>query len=367
MTAPPSKDPLQRIRRELERQAVRVRNGIKYVAGTDWTPPQPTPRDPLWRQGNATLWRYRGGTVRFSTPVLMMIGLVSRSSVFDLHEKASMVQALQKAGLDVYVLDWGVPDAGDADNTLETYLCRYLTRALRAMLRASQATEANLIGYCMGGAMALQALASMPDLPVRGLITMATPVDFDKLPAHFRALRDPEQEFESFIDSETGCIPPDLVNTYFRVRKPTADLVQYANLLENLWNDAYVGSHQAIARWTADHVPLPGALARQVVNDWLRPNGFVTGTLQLDGKAADMKAIRCPVLNIITLHDEVVVPAASRGLGNLIGSTDYELLELESGHIGLVIGKSAHKVSYPTIASWLQSHSERKEVSGACS
>lgn len=353
-------DPLERIRREVERNATRASNGIRYLAGSDWTPPQPTPRYLVWRQGGATLWRYRSDQVTTAPPVLMMIGLVSRSSIFDLHEKASLVAALRAEGFDVYVLDWGVADAGDAGNTLETYLCRYLPRALRALLRESSAGEVSLVGYCMGGDLALVATAGMPELPIRNLVVMATPLDFTALPAQYNALRDPGQDVAAFIDPESGCIPPDLVAASFQVRKPTADIAQYANLLENLWNDAYVESHQAIARWTADHVPIPGAVARQVVDSWVRPNGFMNGTLRLDGAAADLAAIRCPVLGILTLHDEVVPPAAARPLPELVGSSDVELLELEAGHIGLVIGRSAHKVTFPKLAGWLHEHSDRK-------
>ena len=359
---PPSpREPLDRVRVELERNAVRVRNGIKYFTGADWMTPQPTPRDMVWQQGNATLWRYRSDRVSVSPPVLMFIGLVSRSSIFDLHEKASFVATLRDAGFDVYILDWGVPDAGDAGNTLETYVGRYLPRAVRAVLRASAAAEVSVVGYCMGADMALLGTAAMPDLPVRNLVVMAAPIDFTKLPPQFEALRDPRQDFEAFIDPATGCIPPELVATSFRIRKPTASAVQLANLLENLWNDAYVGSHQAIARWTADHIPLPGGVARQVINQWLRQNAFLEETLRFDGQPVTLRSIRCPMLSILTRYDEIVPPAAARPLGDLVGSVEFEQLELDAGHIGLLIGRSAHTGSFPKLVEWLHAHSEPKE------
>src|SRR4051812_36550648 len=86
MTPPSLSDPLDRVRREVERSAIRARNGIKYLAGNDWTTPQPTPKDTVWRQGDVQLWRYRSDQVTVGPPVLMFIGLVSRSSIFDLHE-----------------------------------------------------------------------------------------------------------------------------------------------------------------------------------------------------------------------------------------------------------------------------------------
>lgn len=358
---PPLREPLDRVRTEVERNAIRVRNGIKYFAGTEWTTPQPTPRDQVWKQGSATLWRYRSDHVTVSPPVLLFIGLVSRSSIFDLHEKVSLVAALRDAGMDVYVLDWGVPGVGDADNTLETYVGRYLPRAVRAMLRTSGATEVSVVGYCMGGAMALLGTAGVPGLPVRNLIVMATPVDFTEMPVQYDALRDPKQDFEAFVDPETGCIPPELVAASFRIRKPTADAVQLANLLENLWNDAYVGGHQAISRWTADHIPLPRGVARQVITGWMRRNAFVEGALMLDGRPVSLRSIRCPVLSILTLFDEVVPPAASRPIGDLVGSEEFELHEIDAGHIGLLIGRSANKGTYPKIIEWLHEHRDRKE------
>jgi polyhydroxyalkanoate synthase len=214
----------------------------------------------------------------------------------------------------------------------------------------------------MGGAMALTALAGQPDLPVRNLVTMAAPVDFDHMPVQFEVLRDPSQGLDAFIDPETGCVPASVIGAMFSVRKPTADVVQYANLVENLWNDAYVESHQAIARWTSAHVPLPGAAARQVVQSWLRGNAFVEGTLRLDGKAADLRSITCPVLSVLTKRDEIIPPDAARPIADLLGSKDLEVLEIDAGHIGLVIGRAAHKVTFPKIFEWLLLHSESQEA-----
>ena len=49
------------------------------------------------------------------------------------------------------MLDWGVPDELDADNTLETYVDEYLPRALEAVRRESGCDEVTLAGYCLGG------------------------------------------------------------------------------------------------------------------------------------------------------------------------------------------------------------------------
>lgn len=362
MTAPAAGGPIDRVVREVERNAVRAKNGLKYLSGADWTPPAPSARDAVWNQGPATLWRYRSDRVTVAPPVLMFIGLVSTSAIFDLHKKTSLVADLRDNGFDVYVLDWGSPGPGDGANTLETYLCKYLPRALKAVLLASNASEVSIVGYCMGGAMAISAMAAQPDLPIRNLVTMATPVDFDHVGVRFEALHDPDQDVQAFVDPDTQCVPGNVVGSLFTIRKPTATAVQYANLVENLWNDVYVESHQAISRWTATHVPLPGGVAMQVVDMWLRGNAFVAGTLRLNGRVADLGKVTCPVLSVLTLSDEIIPPASARPIVDVLNSRDHEVLEIEAGHIGLLIGRSAKKISFPGIIGWLLRHSDSEEA-----
>ena len=250
-------DVVESVRREVERTALRARNGLKYLSGAEWAPRAPTPSDVVWREGKAELRRYRGAHApRIGPPVLAFLGLVSNASVFDLVEGNSFVRRLLDAGFDPFVLDWGAPDEVDAHNTVETYVDGQLPRAIAALLRETGADEVSLIGYCMGGDLALLALAGRPDLPVRCLVTMATPVDFRHMGPLVDALRDGRLEPESFLD-ETGNVPDNLVGRFFKVRRPTADAVQYANLWQHLWSDDYLEGHQAMGATCASRSPCP--------------------------------------------------------------------------------------------------------------
>ncbi len=156
-------DILSGVRREVERNAIRARNGIKYVAGAEWAPIGPTPSDTVWHEGKVHLRRYRRETpARLHPPVLLFLGLVSRSYIFDLWQGNSYVQRLMDAGFDAFVLDWDVPDAQDAANTMETYVEGFLPRAIRAVMKETGADGVNLMGYCMGGNLALLGLAAQP-------------------------------------------------------------------------------------------------------------------------------------------------------------------------------------------------------------
>lgn len=350
-------DILGGVRREVERNAVRARNGIKYAAGSEWAPRAPTPSDVIWELDRVHVRRYRRSDVApYAQPVLVFVGLVSRSYVFDLWRTNSFVRRLMDAGFDTYVLDWGEPDAADARNTIDTYIQRYLPRAIEAVLAESGADETNIVGYCMGGDLALLALADDDTLPVSALVTMATPADFSKLPPLVLDIT-ANLDVDSVLD-EAGLVPASVVDSLFRIRRPTSDLVQYANLWQNLWNDEFLEAYQAMGRWLREQVPVAGAAFRQAADDWVIGNGFMNGTLRVGGKLADFASLRLPVLSLIATGDDIVPEPAAAAIEELLPNADLKIVRIEAGHVGLTVGRIAAKIAMPEITNWLAAQSE---------
>jgi polyhydroxyalkanoate synthase len=351
-------DVLSGVRREIERNAFRARNGLKYATGAEWAPLSPTASETVWQQGKAQLRRYhRDGPARIGPPVVAFLGLVSRAWVFDLWKGNSFVQRMMDAGFETFVLDWGEPDEADAGNTMETYVEGYLPRAIDAVLRETGADDVNVVGYCMGGDLALLGLAGEPDLPVRNLVTMATPVDFRHMGPLVKALREGSVKVDALLD-DTGNVPGDMVHQMFKVGKPTADLVNYANLLQHLWSDDYMQGYQAMGRWLRDQVPIPGAAARQVVDSWLRANAFMNDSLTLGGRSVSLGDITVPTLAVIATRDDIVYEPAATPIVDLLTGTTVETLRLDAGHASLTGGRTAAKVTVPRIIEWLANHSE---------
>jgi polyhydroxyalkanoate synthase subunit PhaC len=337
---------IQRVQRDVERAALRGRNGLRYAAGTSRPKVGRTPKDVVWRHHKAELWRYRSDAVRYRPPVVIVHSLVSRSYVLDLYPGNSAIAFLLGSGLDVYLLDWGVADEADAGNTLATYARGYIPEALEAL-----GGDVTLVGYCFGGVLTLLACAWQPELPVRNLALMATPVDFAGMRAITALVREGRLDPDDVID-DTGNVPPEAVESSFRLLKPTAEYSQYANLWQHLWNDEYVEGYQAMGQWTRDHVPFPGAAFRETVERLVRANGL------MDGSLADLGRITVPVLNVLAERDHIVPMAAAEPVVALVGSEDAHELRLAAGHVGLVAGRSAAKVTLPGIAGWIAEHSD---------
>jgi len=353
LTADPA-DLAGRVRRDVGRNLLRARNGVKYVTGIDKPQVGRTPKDVVWRRGKAELWHYRGDdepTTR--TPVLIVMSLISRSYILDLYPGASFVAALRDAGLDVYMLDWGIPDERDAANGLEHYVDDLLPAAIDALLADAGTEQLHIIGYCYGGLLSLLLGASYPDLPVASLITMATPVDPSGM-GLFGKMMD-RMDPDDLID-ETGNVPPEVIRNAFRVLKPTGDLTQYAVLWEKLWDDKQMEAFTVMGQWTRDHIPFPGKAFKETV-EVMRAGGLMPGNVRIGDRRVELADLTWPLLNVIAGKDHIVPSDAAEPVCSLVGSAQAETLELPAGHVGLVMGRSAATTTLPGIVGWLKDHS----------
>jgi polyhydroxyalkanoate synthase len=341
----------------LERQLLRTRNGLAHLAGVRKPEVAQTPRDLVWRRETARLWRYRSEDRSIGVPLLIVHSLISKSYILDLQPENSMVRYLVGEGFDVYLLDWEAPRPADAENTLETYAADLIPGAIRAM----DADEITLMGYCYGGVLVLLTAATQ-DLPVRNLVALTTPCDHHRIGFLCDMFRDGRLDPDDVIDA-TGLVPAAVLDAGFQSIKPTDQLVQPLNLWEQLWNAGRAENFLALNGWSRDQVPFPGELLRQTVDLLIRDNLLLTGELPFDGGTARLKDIKRPFLNIFCEQDTIVPAAAAEPLTGLVGSRDKGDLRLEVGHVGLVAGRYAEEVARPAIADWIRRHSGKRRRS----
>jgi len=361
MSPPDPSQLLARVNRDVERSLLRARNGIRYVRGTNRPRLGVTPKDVIWQRDKAQLWRYRSTAVDVSQPLLIVTSLISRSYILDLLPGSSSVEFLRDAGLDVFMVDWGIPDELDAANTFETYVDEYLPRAVAATLAASGADEVTLVGYCLGAVLAIL-YACGHEAPVRNLVMLAAPIDFGEMGPMVAALGEGRLGPDELLD-DTGNVPADLLYSGFFMMAPTSVVAQHATLLENLWNDEFVRGFQAVDQWTRDQVPFPGGAVQQVVDDLVRRNVLISGSWRLGGREIDFTNTGASILNVMATNDRVVPRAASEPASRLVGRPERrEEMVVKGGHATFGTGRSAFTQTLPRLAEWTRSHSDAKET-----
>jgi poly[(R)-3-hydroxyalkanoate] polymerase subunit PhaC len=348
----------ERLAVEARRSFARGRNTLKYIGDVDPPLVAQTPKDLVWARGRCELWRYRSDLVTRKPPLLFVFSLVSRSYIVDLQPGNSFIEHLQRAGFDVFLLDWAPADELSASERLEDYADDYLPEAVKRTCEITGSGDVNLLGYCFSGVINVLYAAHHQDAPLRSMTNIATPIDFSRWEVWKDMLRPGRIVVDDVVD-RSGNIPPSAIRQAFRLLKPTNDVRLAADWLENSWDDHYVVMHRTMTRWANDHVPFPGELARQCVDMLVTRNGFIEDRLWLGGERVSLRNIRAPALTVIAERDHLIPEPVAGPLPALLGSKPNDTLRLDAGHIGLVIGRKAAKVTIPKIISFLHSHSDK--------
>ena len=350
-------DLLERVRRDVERSRLRATNGLKLLSGVGAPTLGASPKEVVWTSGKVELWRYHSDTRTLRPPLFFVHSLVSRSYVFDLSPGNSFVEFMTQRGFDVFLVNWGVPDELEASNDLSTYADELLPQLVREVCSIAGSDSVTMFGYCFGGVLSLLYMAGHPADPVSSLAVMATPIDFSAMGPMTGIIQTGRVDPEAMLD-RTGNVPAEVMRNSFRLLQPTGDVTGYVNLWQHLWNDDFVAAHRAMTGWGNDHIPFPGAAFCEMSRVLARDNLLKTGTLPIGGREIALRDIRVPFLSILGEKDHIVTPEAAEGLCDLVGSTDKDELRLPSGHVGLIVGRSAHKHNLPAMADWLERHSE---------
>jgi polyhydroxyalkanoate synthase len=332
--------------------AARMALAARRIAEIGEPEESPAPRSAALSIDKTVLWRYeRSATQARAAPLVICYALVNRPTMLDLEPDRSLIRRLLAHDLDVYLVDFGYPDAADRGRSLDDYVNRYLGACLEHVARAHETPSVNLLGVCQGGTFALCHAALHPER-VRNLVTMVTPVDFQTdenlLSKWIRKL-----DVEAMVDA-LGNVPGELLNAAFLSLMPLRlSLRKYAGLADLAGDRDALANFLRMERWIHDSPDQAGLAFREFVHAFFRENRLVSGGLEIGGAAVDLRRITCPILNVYARHDHIVPPSASRPLAALTGSRDYSELEFDGGHIGIYVSRNAQELLPRAIAQWL--------------
>lgn len=342
----------RQVRLEVDRALRRNIKGLDFlVAG------QPDvgqmPKEALYRDGTAVLYRYRPLLDEiYRVPLLVISPPSNRGYIFDLAKGQSFFEYLLQHGYDVYNLDWNPPRRDERDLSFDDYVGRFIPMALAEIEARTGEKDISVAGYCAGGTLAVIYAAIEYRDHLRNLVTLATPIDFSQMQL-FQTWADKRYFDVDLLVSELELIPGELMLGAFDLARPANRTAGRVNLWTNMWNDEFVKSYRMFDRWAAETLPLPGAYFRQLIKQLMWENALVRGTLDVCGKTVDLKRIKASTLNIVAKHDHVVSHEATAPLMTMTSSNDRKELIAKGGHVSLVAGPSAVRRLWPFIDNWL--------------
>ncbi|GAB5390110.1 MAG: hypothetical protein Alpg2KO_30780 [Alphaproteobacteria bacterium] len=285
--------------------------------------------------------------------VLLVPSLVNSSDILDLMPDHSFARFLVGQGFRVRMLEWGQPGELESRFSLSDLVAGRLNRLIGAVA-AHDGQPPLVIGYCMGGVLALGAALTLPPGAVSGLVLLATPWDFhagegEKAEAQrIAALLGPI----CAALPDGACLPGDVIQSLFWMLDPMTSLHKFRRFAAMPMEDEAATRFVLLEDWLNEPRGLPGPIARACMTGWYGRNDLANGQWMLGGLRINPERLSCPALCVIPQQDRIVPAVSARALADQLPQADVMAPEL--GHIGLIASRSAPDRLWHDLSSWMK-------------
>lgn len=345
------------VAREIERRNHALIDGLQAYRAHPYRRDLSAP-PAVWQEGTSRLLDYgpdcgrskkaAKGTAT-SAPVLVVPSLINRAYILDLDAKTSLLRWLAGRGFRPFLMDWDRPGVEERGFALSDYVAGRLERALDHVL-ALTGRKPHLLGYCMGGLLAL-ALAARRGQDLRALALLATPWDFHadqaaqaRLVAASLVSLDPLMALQ-------GELPVDVIQGLFASLDPLQVVRKFVAFSSLETDDPAALRFVAVEDWLNDGVPLAAPVARECLGGWYGENVTAKGGWQIDGEAIVPQRVSIPSLCILPDQDRIVPPASAAALATSLPGA--KILQPAVGHVGMIVSAVAKRRVWRPLADWL--------------
>jgi polyhydroxyalkanoate synthase len=287
-------------------------------------------RTPLQRQrpvhlqvGGAAL-RDCGG---IGPPVVLIPSLINPPHVLDLDAEVSLADAIAKNGRRIFLLDWG-PAGQRAQLSVGQHVSDVLVPLLRLL-----GEPAALVGYCLGGTMAIAA-ANLA--PVERLVTLAAPWIFSAYPEDGREALAMLWTHARPAAEALGALPMEVLQSAFWSLDPQRTVEKFAKFATLEPDSPNAVRFIALEDWANEGEPLPIPAARELIEDFFGADLPGGGRWEVGGKAVT-DDLSLPMLHCTANGDRITpAPTAPSSAGDVIS--------LPSGHVGMIVGSARREL-----------------------
>jgi poly[(R)-3-hydroxyalkanoate] polymerase subunit PhaC len=301
-------------------------------------------------------------------PLVLVPPLAATSLIFDLMPHRSVVRFFLAKGFDVYLIDWGEVTEDHSDLSLETYVLEWMPKALSQVRQLSGEQDVSIFSYCMGGLLSLMYAAVSNDPHVRNMITVASPIDMHQSGVAGRVLSTiyrPAQVLSQLLNFSLLDLParyfhvPGWVNSLaFKLTNPIGNVINYFDVLLNMWDREYLKEHLTMSQWFDDMVDYPGETIKDMVVHMMLNNQLAKGRIQIGNEQAEFEKIKCSILAFAGNSDKLVSTRAAHKVLDIVSSEDKEFHVVPGGHAGVFAGGKAPANTWAVSADWLAKRSD---------
>lgn len=342
----------------LEKNILRVINGLEVAVKKDIRPSCCTKKKLLYQERNLALYHFFPKCEKvYGLPVVLVPPLMTTTDIFDLTPEHSLASTLVENGFNVYLVDFGKPDKSDLHLKLDDYVLNFLYRAVHMVKKHSDSKQVSLLGYCLGGTFSILYASVSLDIKndIKNVINIAGPVDLTGLPFFNLLFKSFKNEWFSFADKH-GCIPKELLTWIFRISDPIGYVRRKIHIVDMSWDRDFLVKYQALSNFFSNFQSLPAATFKQCY-EIISSNDLVKGKIRLLDQKINLSNFQANLLAFAGSRDTFIPASSVREVQKHVSSKDVQYTELPLGHVSVMGSEKAKDMIWKTCVDWLKERS----------
>lgn len=307
----------------------------------------------------------------YKEPILIVPAWIMKYYILDLSPHNSLVKWLVKQGHTVFMISWRNPDRNDRDLGMDDYYRQGAMAAIDAIATILPETKINLMGYCLGGTLAMITAAVMKrekDERLNSLTLLAAQGDFNEAGELMLFVTESQVDFLKSIMWEQGYLDTKQMAGSFQMLR-AYDLI-WSKMVQDYMHGMRRGMIDLTA-WNADTTRMPYKMHSEYLEKLFLKNDFAEGRYMVEGKPVAAENITLPIFAVSTEKDHVA-PWQSVYKIHLMTEGDVIFVLTSGGHNAGIISEPGHPgrsyyihehkkyEAYLNPASWLEVAENRK-------
>jgi polyhydroxyalkanoate synthase len=277
----------------------------------------------------------------YKEPILIIPAWIMKYYILDLLPENSLVNWLVQQGHTVFMISWLNPNSEDRDLGLNDYHHLGAMAAIDQVSKIIPHTHIHLMGYCLGGTLAMLTAAAMAknkDHRLQTLTLLAAQGDFTEAGELLLFITRSEVSFLKSMMWEQGYLDTKQMAGSFQMLR-SYDLI-WSKMVQDYMHGTQRGMIALLA-WNADATRMPYKMHSEYLEQLFLNNDFAEGRYVIDGHHIVAENIHVPTFVVSTEKDHVA-PWKSVYKTHLLINGDITFVLTNGGHNAGIVSEPGH-------------------------